>query len=164
MRNVAEGDIRLLALYFLTRENQRYGRNLVLSARALDRLEGYQWPGNIRQLENVIERAVIMVEKDLIYAEDIEQILEEEPVDAMGREPRGRDAVAAGAIPYSGPGRDLSSSAGRPYLRVRDSERMQIEAALQSARGNKTLAANFLGLTPRQLHYRLEKLGLRSRG
>lgn len=145
-----QGDIRLLALYFLNRENQRYQRNLALSGRALEKLESYDWPGNIRQLENVIERAVIMAENDLIYADDIDIILEEEP-DVGFTNPDAGEATNSF---------DLTDASLRPYLRVRTEDRQNIENALRRARGNKTLAAKFLGLTARQLHYRLEKLGI----
>lgn len=154
------GDIRMLALYFLTRENQRYRRNLVLTGSALERLEGYDWPGNVRQLENVVERAVIMAEQELIFAEDIESLLKDELV------VDGPAVVAIGAGGLSqhhgAPSRGNGATEHvRPYQRVDAVGTGEIVKAIDSAKGNKTLAARNLGLTPRQLHYRLSKLGLR---
>jgi len=72
------GDIRLLASYFLNRENQMLGSNATLTTAAIDLLEDYAWPGNIRQLENVIKRAVVMVEAETIGRDEIQRILDEE--------------------------------------------------------------------------------------
>jgi Nif-specific regulatory protein len=139
-----KGDIRLLASYFMNRENQRYGRNVVLADGALDLLEQYDWPGNIRQLENVIERMVVMTDAERVPLADVERILQDE-------------ARIQAVVEYQ----PLPDAAGRPYARVREQERQMIETALQQARGNKTQAAKRLGLTARQLHYRLAKLSIR---
>jgi Nif-specific regulatory protein len=73
-------DVPLLAQHFLT----RYGSaGLRLSAKAMARLHGYSWPGNVRQLENVVRRAIILCEGAQIEAEHI--ILEEEPGCADGQ-------------------------------------------------------------------------------
>ncbi len=152
------GDIRMLALYFLTRENQRYRRNLVLTGPALERLENYDWPGNVRQLENVIERAVIMAERELIFADDIEQLLKDElVVDGPAVVP-----ISVGGMHRVSPSpREHEDERVRPYQRVDSMDGGDIVRAISVAKGNKTLAARTLGLTPRQLHYRLSKLGLR---
>ncbi len=143
-------DIRLLASYFLTRENQRYGRNLVLNREALDMLEQYQWPGNVRQLENMMTRVVIMSDRDTVTREQMAILLEEENtigINGMAPTP-GSVTPAAPVIPV------------RPYFRVDDQERERIEDALRLSRGNKTSAAQYLGLSVRQLHYRVRKLGI----
>ncbi len=140
-----KGDIRLLAVYFLNRENQRYGRNVVLADGALDLLDQYDWPGNIRQLENVIERMVVMADGERVPLGDVERILHDEArIQAVTEYRPAAEAMV-----------------NRPYARVREQERAMIEAALQQARGNKTQAAKQLGLTARQLHYRLAKLSIR---
>lgn len=139
-----KGDIRLLAAYFMNRENQRYGRNIMLADGALDLLEQYDWPGNIRQLENVIERMVVMADGDRVPLGDVERIL--------------RDEARIQSVPEQRPALDATI---RPYARVQEQERETIETALQQARGNKTQAAKQLGLTARQLHYRLAKLSIR---
>lgn len=144
-----KGDIRLLATYFINRENQRYGRNIILQEEALVMLAQYDWPGNIRQLENVIERTVIMTDKNLVSASDIEQILTE-------------DARIGHASEHRTLYNSIPAMIGRPYARVQEQERQFILDALQRSGGNKTQAAKQLGFTARQLHYRLTKLEIHS--
>ncbi len=140
-----EGDVRLLALYFLQRANQRHNRNATLSHGAISLLEQYAWPGNIRQLENVVERAVILVETGIVTEQNIEVFLTAE----MQNEPG--PSTSLGANPIFG---------NRPYVRVQESDREKILETLAVSRGNKTQAAIALGLTPRQLQYRMGKLGI----
>jgi Nif-specific regulatory protein len=137
-------DIRLLASYFLIRENQRHGRNVVLEGEALQAMENYDWPGNVRQLENVIARLVIMAENSSITATEINAILAEDY------------SIGIPSMPQT----DTPSNtvADRPYERVNEDERQSIIQALNSTRGNKTAAARKLGMTPRQLYYRIKKL------
>ncbi len=69
-----EGDIRLLARHFLNQANQEYHTSAIYDQGAMAFLEGYEWPGNIRQLENVVKRAVLMADKGrLISARLIEK-------------------------------------------------------------------------------------------
>ncbi|WP_455210346.1 sigma 54-interacting transcriptional regulator [Kaarinaea lacus] len=150
-------DIRLLALHFLNRGNQRYQRNVILTPEALDVLEDYPWPGNIRQLENVIERAVIMSDFDIIAVSQLQTILSEEAdIDIESNykpnttHPAGSNYVAVPAFP----------TPIRGYAKVQEQEAPRILEALQKANGNKTAAAKLLGMTPRQLHYRIKKLEL----
>lgn len=150
------GDVKLLALYFLNRENQRYSRNIVVSGGALELLEAYPWPGNVRQLENVMERLVLMMEGDIAMADDIHALLEQEAdINLMSEKHFDRLAVPVPSQTVA-----FDSMPARPYQRVTDEERKEIEEALRTARGNKTYAARQLGLTPRQLYYRLAKLGI----
>ena len=149
------GDVRLLALYFLNRENQRYSRNIVLSGGALEVLEAYPWPGNVRQLENVMERLVLMMEGDIAMADNIQAVLDQEAeINLISEKHFDRLAVP---VPQAA---SYDIMPARPYQRVTDDERKEIEEALRTARGNKTYAARQLGLTPRQLYYRLAKLGI----
>ncbi|GAB6107808.1 sigma-54 interaction domain-containing protein [Fusibacter bizertensis] len=69
-------DIKLLCIEFIEEFNGKYKRNKVLSEQALANLEGYEWLGNIRELKNVIERLVIIGDKDLISAKAVNQILQ----------------------------------------------------------------------------------------
>ncbi|RJQ50616.1 MAG: sigma-54-dependent Fis family transcriptional regulator [Nitrospiraceae bacterium] len=70
------GDVPELATFFVDKYNREFGRRIRgIESRALKLLCGYQWPGNIRQLETVIERAVLMNDKDIITAGDIENDL-----------------------------------------------------------------------------------------
>ncbi len=137
-------DIAALAEHFLCNAVQRYGRGLTLSTRALQVLESYAWPGNVRQLQNVIERLVVMSDKPVIDGDDIDAVLAEEG--------------EVGAI-YVADAID-NQSGGRPYRRVSHRDREAIVAALREADGNKTLAAMRLKMSTRQLQYRLVKLGI----
>jgi Nif-specific regulatory protein len=142
------GDIQLMALYFLARYNQQQQRDLVFTPEALERLAAYDWPGNVRQLENIIERLVIMSDSDRIGAAEIARMLETES--PLRADPAPDDGVA--------------DSTPRPYRKVQSNERERIIAALRRAGGNKTHAARQLGMSPRQLHYRLMKLKIREEG
>jgi Nif-specific regulatory protein len=139
-------DIRLLASYFLIRENQRHGRNVVIDAEGYSVMEQYDWPGNVRQLENVIARTVIMSDNSTISGSDIQDVLGEEASISVDMPQPGKE--------------DFNAVSARPYSRVQGSERQTIEHALNLARGNKTQAASQLGLSPRQLYYRMKKLGI----
>lgn len=139
-------DIRLLASYFLIRENQRHGRNIVIDTEGLSLMETYDWPGNVRQLENVIARTVIMSDSSRITSRDIQDILSEEANIIIEKSPSAEQAQ--------------NTMVARPYNRVNDDECQTIEETLKLTKGNKTLAAMHLGLTPRQLYYRLKKLNI----
>lgn len=141
-----EGDVRLLALYFLQRANQRHNRNAIFSPDAFSLLERYAWPGNIRQLENVVERAVILVETGVIKDRHIRDFLDAE----IQSEPNANQPTMHPKFTFS----------NRPYMKVQDGEKSLILETLVASRGNKTQAALALGLTPRQLQYRMQKLGL----
>ena len=143
-----EGDIQLMALYFLARYNQQQHRDLVFAPEALERLAAYDWPGNVRQLENIIERLVIMSDSDRIGASEIARMLVTESAIRPGAAPGG-----ATVEPFP-----------RPYRKVHSDERERIIAALRRAQGNKTHAARQLGMSPRQLHYRLIKLKIGEEG
>lgn len=149
------GDVPLLGRHFLDTFNHKYRHNLTLGAGVLPRLESYAWPGNIRQLENVIERAVLTARGTSIQAADIEHILAQES--SVGDAPE-ETAHALGSPPFS---QAQEANAGRPYQRIAESDPDVLRAALLRCRGNKTQAARELGLSTRQLQYRLNKFGLR---
>ncbi|BCN92378.1 Nif-specific regulatory protein [Thiomicrorhabdus immobilis] len=74
-----EGDIRLLARHFLNQANQEYSASAIFDPEAMAFLERYDWPGNIRQLENIIKRAVLLADKNrLISSKLINHIISEE--------------------------------------------------------------------------------------
>ncbi len=143
-----EGDVRLLATYFLNRANQQNQANIVLDEQALIALEQYDWPGNIRQLENVIERLAIMSDSERVQRQTVELILEDERVVTI---PQNHDV-------YKEEIREPAAASNRPYQWVSDIDRQRIEQALKQSGGNRTRAAALLGLTTRQLYYRLKKL------
>lgn len=147
-----QGDIAILAQHFLDAANREFGYETSFTLGVLDLLEGYAWPGNIRQLENVIKRGVLMSSGRLIGRELIETILAQELAS-----PRFVVEPAGPATPQPA----LSAvDQLRPYAKVRSEETGDILEALRLQQGNKTRAAISLGLTPRQLRYRMQKLGI----
>ena len=98
-------------------------------------LLGYAFPGNVRELENMLERAVTLCASGVITASDLHM--------------REAPETTAGAV-----------VAGKLGDQVEDVQRQAIVSALEKTRYNKTAAAKLLGLTFRQLRYRIKKLGI----
>ena len=130
-----DDDIFLLAAHILNRlSDEMHLPTATLDAQARNKLKEYRFPGNVRELENVLERAVTMCDGDVISAEDIQ--IHSDP-----------DFAATESSP------DLGN-------KLQDVERDAIVKALEASRYNKTAAAKKLGLTLRALRYRIEKLGI----
>jgi two-component system response regulator PilR (NtrC family) len=137
-------DIPLIAAAILERIGRANGAPPArLSAAALQDLQGYDFPGNIRELENVLERATA-----LSGAEEIG------PDDLRLRPPAGEEAPAEG-------GRDGVLGAPLPEYLDRI-ERDAILEALAKTGFNRTAAAKLLGITFRALRYRMQRLGIRA--
>ncbi|SDT93889.1 sigma-54-dependent transcriptional regulator [Halopseudomonas salegens] len=133
-------DIPLLATRILQRLAERsHDSQPELSVEARERLLNYRFPGNVRELENILERAYTLCESDCINADDIQ----------LSGTSASPDKAAAGL--------DQIDSL-EDYLD--NIERKALEHALEETRWNKTAAAKRLGLTFRSLRYRLKKLGL----
>ncbi|WP_319558349.1 sigma-54 interaction domain-containing protein [Thiomicrorhabdus sp.] len=181
------GDIRLLSRHFLNLANQEYGVGTIFDQGALGFLETYDWPGNIRQLENVIKRAVLMAESNRFITADLIQhiISEESGIMAASRiahthkalvakepdviehemQPMLNDRVAVmdhhrHKVAASSHDESMNHGGKRNYWRVSEDESERLMEALHQAHGNKTQAAALLDMTPRQFNYRLSKLGL----
>ncbi len=144
-------DIRILATHFVNRTNQANQRNVHLSAEALARLEDYPWPGNIRELGNVIERLVLLTENTSVSAVELERFL-----------PRKTDSAPASHAcpPFAGTIAVANSLAPlvRDYLPAHSHTRVELEHTLAQHHGNQSRAAQALGLTVRQFAYRLRKI------
>jgi Nif-specific regulatory protein len=142
-------DIRTLALHFVNRANQANQRNVNLSPAALSRLEAHSWPGNIRELGNVIERLVLLTDSTMVSAAELERFL-----------PRGK-AQASHMPELSHPAATLQPPADAPPVRAylpADSHSLdELQQVLALHRGNQSRAAQALGLTVRQFGYRLKK-------
>ena len=133
-------DIILLASYFLEQMSRTMDIPVPeISSKAAERLLDHGFPGNVRELENVLERALTMADSGRIEAEDIEL--------------RGGPAKSA-ATGTVAPGEAPLES------QLQDMEREAIVQALEQTRYNKTAAAKLLGISFRQLRYRIKKLGL----
>ena len=128
------GDIPALAADLLARIAG--GERLTLTPAALAALADYTFPGNVRELENILERAAALCDGTHIDAGDLHL-------------PSGNDAAST----PNGNGDDLDAE-------LDGVERAHIAAALEATRYNRTAAAARLGLTLRQLRYRMAKLGL----
>ena len=145
------GDMPLLAQYFLDRYQGMYRRNVSFGVGVLERMQAYPWPGNIRQLQNVVERAVLQANGSWITAAHVDDILADEAGFNVAPDPVQIPAVSP--LP-----KIMEQNGYRPYARFDSSQRDHILATLQQAGGNQTRAAAELGLTTRQLRYRLVKL------
>ena len=138
-------DIPLLADFILKRLAQAQGREPAhLADDALVSLASYGFPGNVRELENILERALTLAEGDAIHAQDILLLSQSETRDDSNAQPAG-----------------LHDSERQPLGSMLDDvEKNAIRKALEQTRYNKTAAAKLLGMTFRQLRYRIKKLGL----
>ncbi len=162
-------DIPLLAESILMRISERAGsRRAHLSASASAALKRYSFPGNVRELENILERAVALASDDVLMADDLmlPDADRDAPIDA---EPI---SIEEASVPLPEPAEEFATAAildfqvidGVPtslgaYL---DSlERDAIRSALAKTRYNRTAAAQLLGITFRQLRYRMQRLGIK---
>ncbi|HTQ47909.1 MAG TPA: sigma-54 dependent transcriptional regulator [Polyangiaceae bacterium] len=136
-------DVGLLARHFTDVHARANGKAMQLDDAAVERLQREPWPGNVRQLQNFIERLVVLSDGPNIGAADVERELSpQSPVAA---------AVAPGA---------QNTTPGSLDVARKESEREAIRSALAKAGGNRTVAARILGLSRRGLYYKLEELGL----
>jgi len=122
------GDIPLLVKFFLNKYNQRYGRNVKLMDSGLRALQDHTWPGNVRQLQHVIERLTILAPR--IDALEVQEALAD-----MGTRERAVETLA-------------------------DAAEDQIRKILQATGGNKSKAAQLLGIERKTLYRKLEKMKL----
>lgn len=149
------GDIKLLVRHFVSQLNQRHQRNVLVSPAALSSLVSYPWPGNIRQLYNVLERIVLLARSDDIDEATVDYVLVTE---AQGQALDLLDSPASTPPPAAPVA--AARSGIRAYQPVTTDERMQILMALEAHGGNKSRAANALNLTLRQFNYRIQILGI----
>jgi DNA-binding NtrC family response regulator len=131
-------DIRLLAHHFLDRSAERYGRGrIALSDAATACLEQREWPGNVRQLQHTMERAVLVHDGDRLDRGDLELLFELESRES--REP---------SLPRPG------------AMTLDEIEKAMILRCLEHYRGNITRVASALGLSRAALYRRFQKYGV----
>jgi len=143
-------DIPELAAATLLRLSARSGLNAPqISAAAHAALQQYAFPGNVRELENILERAIALSVSGLIDVQDLQL----RPAGAVSA------AVAAttGAVEAASPGTSANAALGDQLEHM---EREAIVKALEQTRYNKTAAAKLLGMSFRALRYRVKKLGI----
>src|SRR5690606_31649392 len=153
-------DLPQLAEDVLARLAQEQGRAVParLGEDALAALLAYPFPGNVRELENILERALAMAEGDVITAADL-ALPQGGAAPAPGPAP-GMAAPGPAALAATPPG-IATAPVGAPLPDyIEDLERKAIEEALQANRYNKTKTAAALGITFRALRYKLKKLGI----
>ncbi len=146
-------DIPLLLDHFFKISNQRNGKNIRMSMNFLDAMINYDWPGNVRELQNLIERLVILSTSDLLQPEDL-------PKYFFTNEASSPALEIAASIPHtpsSPPGR---AEVYRTHKSLQDLEREQVEAALIRHGWVQARAARELGLTQRQIGYRIKRFNL----
>ena len=150
------GDVPLLSAFILKALAGKSGESVgQLSPAARDALEAYDFPGNVRELENILERAMAMCDGAIIDASDL--MLPQRSARS------GHDVPAAAAASHE------ASAAAAPAAAsangglddyISNLERTAIVKALEESRYNKTAAARKLGITFRALRYKLKKLGI----
>jgi Nif-specific regulatory protein len=153
-------DIPLLVAHFLNRANQAHQRNLILTPEAVAVLARHAWPGNIRELGNLIERLVLLSDAPLADVAAIGRLLQgDEPGGAAlaGPDP-GPTAWHAGVAPAAN--HADAWPVVRDYRPADSHSERSLADALARHGGNRTRAAAALGLTLRQFSYRCRKLGL----
>lgn len=139
-------DLRILSEFMLDKIAANYGlENISIEQAALAKLSDYTYPGNIRELENILERAAALCENAQIKVADVE--LPNHTAQPPEQESSPNDSSIS-----------FSQDQLEDYLE--NKEKQAIVAALEKTRWNKTAAAKLLGISFRQLRYRLKKLNL----
>ena len=134
-----DSDIPLLMDYFIRKNTRDTKRKIKIAKDAKKVLENYSYPGNVRQLESAVERAILLCEDDTITLEDLPpEMLQGETVGSSEQ-----FKLPAGGVDFE------------------DVERSLIIQAMERTDNNITKSAKLLGLTFRTLQYRLEKFGIK---
>ncbi|WP_428909040.1 sigma 54-interacting transcriptional regulator [Niallia sp. Krafla_26] len=136
-------DINSLCIRLIEKINGEYGRNVEgITKSALSRLLHYEWPGNIRELDNIIRRAIIFMNYN-------EKLVDSKHIFELGNQPPTDSETPI----------DLHSEATLSQ-RLEEYEKIIIRKTLEKNSGNKTKTAKELGLSVRNLYYKLEKYNL----
>ena len=129
-------DVLLLAQHFLRRASTRAGKAVVgISEAAIARLLDYDWPGNIRELENAVERSVILTQLDHITVGDLPERIREHRSHAS----------------------NVSGSVHKRVVTLAELERRYIDQVLERTAGNRSQTARLLGVDRRTLHRKLAR-------
>ncbi|MEO0278827.1 MAG: sigma 54-interacting transcriptional regulator [candidate division WOR-3 bacterium] len=132
-------DIPALIEYFLKKFNKEYGKNVSFTSGAIEKLISYPWPGNVRELENTIQRMVLLTEKNTISEYDLPTFIIKEPSSDFIKSPQNNSLLDE----------------------IKDIEKRRIEDALRISNYNQAQAARILGITQRQIGYKIRKYGIK---
>ncbi len=138
-----EEDLVLLIEHFLRRFNAENGKEVRLSRPCMELMLRYAWPGNVRELENCVERMVVLANRESMDVEDLPLAIQNSL-----RPPEPADQAWAG-----GKANTLPQT-------IQQMERVQILETLAKCNGVQSRAAKLLGLTNRQLGYKIQKYGI----
>ncbi len=142
-------DIPLLSHYFLQRYNEEMGRRIKgFTSETMALLEGYDYPGNIRELENIVQRCVTFETSEWVHASSL-------PPRMVG----AVKELAAGSMTAAAP-QSFSEEHNLDHY-IEEIERQFVVVALQESHGNMTEAARKLGVSFRSMRYKLSKYGIR---
>jgi transcriptional regulator with GAF, ATPase, and Fis domain len=153
-------DIPLLAEHFIAKFNDRLKKEITaVTPEAIGRLVAYQWPGNIRELENLMERTMLFCEGPEIRLSDLPPEVAGAPVSA---------AAPAPGAPAGGPGTEEARPAPESLKEAvrAETERVErelIQRALDATAGNVTQAARKLKISRKSLQTKMKELGLREK-
>ena len=140
LRERKEDIIPLIEFFIKKYSEENHKKDIEISKEALDRLLKYNYPGNVRELENIIERAVVLSRRNVVSVDDlpfgVKDLVEDERLD------------------------DLTS--GTLSEQVEALEKKMIYNALKKTNGNQTQAGKLLGLTERNLRYKLNKYNIQN--
>jgi two-component system response regulator PilR (NtrC family) len=140
-----EGDLPILSQYFIEKYSRELGKDVKkISAYAMDILSEYSFPGNVRELENIIERSVALETSSIVLPESLTLSNFQKHGGAETADRRSTDLTHEGI------------NLDQVMARV---ERDYILKALDITQGSRQKAAALLGISERSLRYRLEKLG-----
>lgn len=153
-------DIPILFNHFLLKSNQRNGRNIKMTSELLDFLMNYRWTGNVREMQNMVERMVILAESDRLTLDDLphevrnfsaheDMEMVDNVVDKINRYPLSSEDTD-----------NRIEHKDNRRLSLHDIERAEVESALRRNGWIQIMAARELGITQRQIGYRIRKYNL----
>jgi len=130
-----QSDIPLLVSHFINKYSPKLGKKIMrIDKEAMDILTEYRWPGNVRELENVIERSIVLSDSEIITASALPKNI----LDANDKE-------------------NINIASGKS---LDEAEKLIVEKTLSKAKGNKTKAAEILGITRKTLRNKIERYGI----
>jgi two-component system, NtrC family, response regulator AtoC len=144
-------EIPILARAFVSRFNEENGRTVTLSSESLRLLSEYSWPGNIRELENMMKRVVVLESEELLR-EELHSLMSDPEAEVEAEPP-----VSAGTVTDLGAPVTLRELARRAAI---DAQRMAIRDVLERVHWNRAEAARVLNISYKALLYKMDQCGL----